>query len=159
VAINLFKLMAYKDEYEVARLYSDGRFADYRAETFKGGKAKVLLAPPILAPKDAEGKPRKIAFGGWMLSFGFPLLAKLKGLRGTPFDIFGYTAERRMERALIAEYEADIARLIEGLTAERVDLAVQIASVPDQIRGFGHIKDASIKTAAAARHRIIELSR
>jgi indolepyruvate ferredoxin oxidoreductase len=159
VAINLFKLMAYKDEYEVARLYSDGRFADYRAETFKGGKAKVLLAPPILAPKDAEGKPRKIAFGGWMLSFGFPLLAKLKGLRGTPFDIFGYTAERRMERALIAEYEADIARLIEGLTAERLDLAVQIASVPDQIRGFGHIKDASIKTAAAARHRIIELSR
>ena len=75
MAVNLFKLMAYKDEYEVARLYSDGRFAATLKETFAGGKAKVLLAPPILAPKDDAGRPKKIAFGGWMLRWGFPVLA------------------------------------------------------------------------------------
>jgi indolepyruvate ferredoxin oxidoreductase len=146
--------MAYKDEYEVARLYADGRFAAWRAETFKGGRAKVLLAPPILAPRDAEGRPRKMAFGGWMLRWGFPALARLKGLRGTPFDVFGHSAERRAERALIAEYEADVARLLEDLTSGRLALAVQIASIPDQIRGFGHVKAASIKTAAAGRERL-----
>ena len=98
VVRNLFKLMAVKDEYEVARLYTDGRFADYRADTFKGGKAKVWLAPPIIAPKDANGRPKKIAFDGWMLDAAFPVLAKLKGLRGTPLDLFGHTDERKMER-------------------------------------------------------------
>jgi len=154
VAVNLYKLMAYKDEYEVARLYTDGRFAAYRAETFKGGRAKVWLAPPILAPKDAEGRPRKLAFGAWMLDLGFPLLAKLKRLRGTPLDPFGRTAERCVERALIAEYEADLARLLSELTPERLALAVQIASVPDQIRGFGHVKAAGLTTAKAARERL-----
>jgi len=149
VAVNLFKLMAYKDEYEVARLYSDGRFAAYRAGTFKGGKARVMLAPPILAPKDAEGRPRKIAFGGWMLDAGFPLLARLKGLRGTPLDLFGHTAERKMERRLIADYEAGLDRLVAGLTALRLPLAVKIAEIPQQIRGFGHVKDASVGPAKA----------
>src|SRR6185503_16350325 len=83
-AISLYKLMAYKDEYEVARLYSDGRFAKYRAETFKGGKAKVWLSPPLLARKGPDGKPVKMAFSPWMLDLAFPTLAKLKGLRGTP---------------------------------------------------------------------------
>uniref|UniRef100_UPI0026EB0937 indolepyruvate ferredoxin oxidoreductase family protein n=1 Tax=Phenylobacterium aquaticum TaxID=1763816 RepID=UPI0026EB0937 len=114
VAINLYKLMAYKDEYEVARLYTDGRFDRARDQTFKGGKAKVWLAPPILAPKDAQGRPKKIAFGGWMLEFGFPVLARLKGLRGTPFDLFGHSAERRMERQLITDYETDLDRLLKG---------------------------------------------
>jgi indolepyruvate ferredoxin oxidoreductase len=149
VAVNLYKLMAYKDEYEVARLYADGRFAAYRQETFKGGKAKVWLAPPLLAPKDAEGRPKKIAFSGWMLDAGFPMLARLKGLRGTPLDLFGYTAERRMERGLIADYEAGLARLVEGLTSERLDAAVKIAAIPQQIRGYGHVKDASVASAKA----------
>ena len=148
-AVNLYKLMAYKDEYEVARLYTDGRFADYRSRTFKGGKAKVLLAPPIFSPKDAAGRPKKIAFGGWMLELGFPLLAKLKGLRGGPLDLFGHSQERRTERRLLADYEAGLVRLTQGLTAGRLALAAKIAAIPQQIRGFGHIKDASIGLAEA----------
>jgi indolepyruvate ferredoxin oxidoreductase len=131
----------------VARLYADGRFAAELAKTFKGGKAKVLLSPPILAPKDDAGHPRKIAFGPWMLRWGFPLLARLKGLRGGPLDLFGATAERRAERALLTDYEAGIDRLIAGLTAARLPLAVKIASVPDQIRGFGHVKAAAMTAA------------
>jgi len=154
VAANLYKLMAYKDEYEVARLYSDGRFAEYRGHTFKGGKAKVLLAPPLLAPKGEDGRPRKMAFGGWMLDVGFPTLARLKGLRGTPLDPFGYTAERRMERKLATDYEAQVDRLVAELSPERLPLAVKIASVPDQIRGFGHIKDASVGPAKAEEARL-----
>ncbi|MDP3633682.1 indolepyruvate ferredoxin oxidoreductase family protein [Phenylobacterium sp.] len=149
VAVNLYKLMAYKDEYEVARLYSDGRFEAEKNGTFKGGKAKVWLAPPIIAPKDANGRPKKIAFGGWMLDLGFPMLAKLKGLRGTGFDLFGYSEERKMERGLIAAYEAGIDKLLAGLSAEKMPLAVQIAQVPQQIRGYGHIKEASVTKATA----------
>ncbi|MDP3175113.1 MAG: indolepyruvate ferredoxin oxidoreductase family protein, partial [Phenylobacterium sp.] len=149
VAINLYKLMAYKDEYEVARLYTDGRFAAYRADVFRGGKAKVMLSPPILAPKDSEGRPRKIAFGGWMLSAAFPLLAKMKRLRGTAFDPFGSSHERRVERKLIGDYEAGLDRLLTGLDAARLPLAVKIAEIPQAIRGFGHIKDASIVAAKA----------
>jgi indolepyruvate ferredoxin oxidoreductase len=149
VATNLYKLMAYKDEYEVARLYTDGRFAAERAGTFKGGKTKVWLAPPLLAPKDANGKPRKMEFGGWMLDAAFPVMAKMKGLRGTPLDIFGRSEERQMERRLIADYEAGLDRLLAGLTGERLPLAVQIASVPQGVRGFGHVKEASVKVAKA----------
>ncbi len=150
VAINLYKLMAYKDEYEVARLYADPRFSQALNASFTGGKAKVWLAPPIIAPKDSEGRPRKIALGGWMIRWAFPALARLKVLRGTPFDIFGATAERRMERALIADYEAGLDRLISGLTADRLPLAVRIAEIPGEIRGFGHVKAAA---AEAARER------
>ncbi|MDB5475906.1 MAG: pyruvate ferredoxin/flavodoxin oxidoreductase family protein [Phenylobacterium sp.] len=154
VAVNLYKLLAYKDEYEVARLYSDGRFAAYRKETFKGGKAKVWLAPPLLSPKDAEGRPKKIAFSGWMLEAGFPMLARLRGLRGTPLDLFGYTAERKMERGLIADYEASVAKLVAGLTPERLATAVKIAAIPQQIRGYGHIKDASVGPAKFEEKRL-----
>jgi indolepyruvate ferredoxin oxidoreductase len=150
VAINLFKLMAIKDEYEVARLYSDGRFAATLGQTFNGGKAKVLLAPPMLSPKDDAGRPKKLAFGGWMLRWGFPTLAKLKGLRGGPLDLFGATAERRAERALLADYEAGLGKLIAHLTPERLPLAIEIASVPDQVRGYGHIREAAMKTAGTA---------
>jgi indolepyruvate ferredoxin oxidoreductase len=149
VAVNLYKLMAYKDEYEVARLYTDGRFAGYRNGTFKGGQAKVWLAPPLIAPKDKDGRPKKIAFGGWMLDAAFPAIAKLKGLRGSAFDLFGYTAERKMERQLLRDYEAGIAKLLVGLTPERLDTAVKIAAIPQQIRGFGHVKEASVKPAKA----------
>lgn len=149
VAVNLYKLMAYKDEYEVARLYTDGRFAQERAQTFKGGKTKILLSPPLIAPKGPDGKPKKIEFGGWMLETAFPIMAKMKGLRGGPLDIFGRTEERRMERGLIAEYEAGLAKLLAGLDAERLPLATKIAAVPQAIRGFGHVKEASVKVAKA----------
>jgi indolepyruvate ferredoxin oxidoreductase len=154
VAVNLYKLMAYKDEYEVARLYTDGRFAAERAQTFKGGKTKVLLSPPLIAPKGADGKPRKIEFGGWMLDAAFPVIARLKGLRGGPLDIFGYSEERKMERRLIAEYEAGLGKLLDGLSAERLPLAVDIAANPQEIRGFGHIKDASVKAAKTKEARL-----
>jgi indolepyruvate ferredoxin oxidoreductase len=153
-AVSLYKLMAYKDEYEVARLYTDGRFGAYRADTFKGGKAKVWLAPPLLAPKGPDGKPKKIAFGGWVLDTAFPVLAKLKGLRGSALDIFGLTEERKMERGLIRDFEADLDRLAVELTPERLPLAVQLAAVPQQIRGFGHVKDASVGPAKAEARRL-----
>jgi indolepyruvate ferredoxin oxidoreductase len=147
VATSLYKLMAIKDEYEVARLYSDGRFAEQLGATFKGGKAKVLLAPPMLSGKDENGHLKKRAFGGWMLRWGFPTLAKLKGLRGGALDVFGHTEERKAERKLLADYEAGLDRLVAGLTAANLPLAVKIARVPDQIRGYGHVKDAAMATA------------
>ena len=149
VTVNLYKLMAYKDEYEVARLYTDGRFQAYRNLTFTGGKTKVWLSPPLLAKKGPDGRPTKIAFGGWMLDAAFPVLAGLKGLRGGPLDIFGRTAERRMERGLIADYEAGLAKLVAGLDAERLETAVRIAAIPQRIRGFGHVKEASVAPAKA----------
>ena len=149
VAVNLYKLMAYKDEYEVARLYTDGRFARARDEVLLGGKTKVWLAPPIFSPKDDQGRPKKIAFGGWMLRYGFPVLARLKGLRGASWDLFGYSEERRVERRLVVDYEAGLDRILGELSPERLDLAVQIASVPQSIRGFGHVKDAAVAKARA----------
>jgi len=153
-AINLFKLMAYKDEYEVARLYADGRFQAALKETFASGEAKVWLAPPILGRKDAEGRPQKQAFGKWMLRLGFPVLARLKGLRGGPLDLFGRTPERRLERDLLTQYEADLDRLVRELSSARLPLAVKIATLPDQIRGFGYIKAAAAETAKAERARL-----
>jgi indolepyruvate ferredoxin oxidoreductase len=149
VATNLYKLMAYKDEYEVARLYTDGRFAAELAGTFKGGKAKIWMSPPLISPKGPDGKPKKIALGGWMINLVFPVLIRMKGLRGGPLDIFGKTDERRMERGLIVSYEAQLDRLLSGLTPERLALAARIAAVPQAIRGFGHVKDASVKVAKA----------
>ncbi|HEY8616565.1 indolepyruvate ferredoxin oxidoreductase family protein [Phenylobacterium sp.] len=154
VASNLYKLMAYKDEYEVARLHTDPRWREYRNSIFKGGKEKVWLAPPILSPKDKDGRPKKIAFGGWMNDVAFPVMAKMKGLRGTPLDVFGYSAERKMERNLIRDYEAGVDRLLSQLDAERLPVAVKIAAVPQQIRGFGHIKEASLKPAKAEEARL-----
>ncbi len=148
-AVNLYKLMAYKDEYEVARLYTDGRFQAYRNETFRGGKTKVWLAPPLIARKGADGRPKKIAFGGWMLDAAFPVLARLKGLRGTALDLFGYTEERKVERRLIADYEAGLAKIVSGLSAERLETAVCIAAIPQKIRGYGHVKEASLGPAKA----------
>jgi indolepyruvate ferredoxin oxidoreductase len=148
-AVNLYKLMAYKDEYEVARLYTDGRFKAELAGTFKGGKAKVWLAPPIIGAKDKDGKPRKMAFGGWMLDYAFPLMARMKGLRGGPLDLFGGTEERKMERGLVADYELTLDRLAGGLTPERLPLAARLAAVPQAIRGYGHVKDASVVKAKA----------
>ena len=153
-AHQLFRLMAIKDEYEVARLYTDGRFAKALGETLTGGAAKVWLSPPLLAPKDEAGKPRKMAFGAWTLTGLFPILARLKGLRGGPLDLFGASEERRQERRLLADYEAALDRLTAGLTPERANLAVEIARAPGSVRGFGHVK---LKALQAFRPRFEEL--
>ena len=155
VAKNLFKLMAYKDEYEVARLYSDGGFAANLSKQFKGDfTLKFHLAPPILGRVDGfTSKPLKTVLGPWMMT-GFKLLAKLKGLRGTGFDVFGRTAERRMERQLMADYRALIDSLLPQLTESNLPVALEIAALPDMIRGFGHVKAAN---AAKAKTREAEL--
>ena len=144
VAKSLFKLMAYKDEYEVARLYTDGRFVEQLKTQFEGNfSLKFNLAPPLFAKKDAKGHMVKAEFGSWMWS-AFKLLAKCKGLRGGAFDVFGYTAERKMERALIAEYRDTVHALVDGLDADNHATAVELAALPEQIRGFGHVKEQAV---------------
>lgn len=151
VARYLFKLMAYKDEYEVARLHTDPQFVQQIAAQFEGDyKIVHHLAPPLLAKKDAQGHLLKRRFGAWLRPT-LGLLAKMKGLRGTPLDIFGRTEERRTERALIVDYRASIeALLAKGLTAERLPLALEIARIPEEIRGYGHVKERHL---AAAREK------
>jgi indolepyruvate ferredoxin oxidoreductase len=141
VARYAFKVMAYKDEYEVARLYTDGSFAQSLSEAFEGDlKLTYHLAPPILGRKDPRtGLPRKTTFGPWMAR-GFKLLARLKGLRGGPLDVFGYAHERREERKLVEDYFALVRELAGQLNADNHALAVTLASLPEKIRGFGHVK-------------------
>ncbi|KAB7648610.1 indolepyruvate ferredoxin oxidoreductase family protein [Polymorphobacter fuscus] len=141
VGRSLYKLMAYKDEYEVARLYSDDRFTAAYDAQFAGGKPRVLLAPPLFSRTDpATGRPKKISFGPWIFT-AFGVLAKLKGLRGTALDVFSYTEERRSERAAIAAYEAEVDQLLAGLTPDNRSLALAIARLPMDVRGFGPVKD------------------
>jgi indolepyruvate ferredoxin oxidoreductase len=154
VAKGYHKLLAYKDEYEVARLHAETleravaeHFTDVRAMRFH-------LAPPILGRKDAQGRPVKSEFGPWMLR-AFGLLAKFKGLRGTPLDPFGRTAERRMERRLIAEYEADIDRVQAAATPDTREIALALAELPLAIRGFGHVKAAAAEAAARRRAELL----
>lgn len=147
VARYYFKLMAYKDEYEVARLYTSGAFADKVAALFEGDvKLKFHLAPPLFAKRDSNGHLIKQEFGPWMMK-AFGVLAKLKALRGTALDVFGYTDERKTERALIAEYRNTIAQLLSKLTTDNVPKAVAIASIPEDIRGFGHVKERHLSAA------------
>jgi len=147
VARYLFKLMAYKDEYEVARLHTDRAFLDKIAAQFEGDyKLRHHLAPPLLASKNERGELRKSSYGPWVRA-GFGVLARLKGLRGGAFDVFGYTQERRMERALIGEYRASIDELLTGLTAQNVALAADIARIPEEIRGYGHVKLRHLEAA------------
>jgi indolepyruvate ferredoxin oxidoreductase len=154
-ARNLFKLMAIKDEYEVARLYTDGSFRRQLAAEFEHyDKLEFHLAPPILNRRGADGRLRKSKFGPWMMK-AFGVLAALKGLRGTAFDIFGYSEERRMEKRLLADYEGDLDRIAGALSPERVDAAVALASVPTLIRGFGHVKAANAAKAAGERERCL----
>jgi indolepyruvate ferredoxin oxidoreductase len=144
VARNLFKLMAYKDEYEVARLHADPAFHTKLAEQFEPGfKLKYHLAPPLLARRNDRGELVKKTYGGW-LKPAFGLLAKLKGLRGTPFDVFGYTGERRTERALIGAYRTLVDEILASLTADRIAEAVALASLPEEIRGYGHVKERQL---------------
>jgi indolepyruvate ferredoxin oxidoreductase len=151
------KLLAYKDEYEVARLYADGEFRKEIEAVFEGDYRLVFhLAPPLLArPDPRTGEPKKMRFGSWMMP-GFRVLAKLKGLRGTAFDPFGWTEERRTERALIGEYERTVDKLLAGLARENVALAVEIAALPEEIRGYGHIKAKSIAAARARQETLMQ---
>ncbi|OCG93402.1 indolepyruvate ferredoxin oxidoreductase, partial [Xanthomonas euvesicatoria] len=149
VARYAFKLMAYKDEYEVARLYTRGDFQRRLQQQFEGDYTlRFHLAPPLLAKKDAHGNLIKREYGPWMFT-AFKLLARLKFLRGGKFDVFGYSEERRGERRLIADYSATVDMLLERLDADNVGLAAQIASIPEHIRGYGHVKHAHLQEARA----------
>ncbi len=143
-----FKLMAYKDEYEVARLYTDGVFRQAVEREFEGAfKLRLHLAPQIFFPRDADtGRVRKLTLGGWAFR-GLGLLARFRFLRGTPFDVFGYMKQRRLERRLIGEYEATIRELLAGLSAENHELAVEIARIPEYVRGFDRVKDEQLAAA------------
>jgi len=160
VARAYFKLLAYKDEYEVARLYSDGEFRRQLRQTFDGDyRVELHLAPPLLSRPGKDGRePRKHAYGPWL----FPLLkvlARMKRLRGTVFDPFGYGHDRRLERRLIAEYETLLAELLQGLSPANHAYAVELARLPEQIRGYGHIKAANAAKAAARRTELLALFR
>ena len=158
VARYLFKLMAYKDEYEVARLYADPSF-ERQVRNDIGGehlRYQVHLAPPLLARRDKiTGVPRKMTFGPWIFPV-FRMLAKFKFLRGTVFDPFGHTAERKIERSLVREYEALLEEIFVKLTPENHHLAVGLAAIPDKIRGFGHVKLRHLKTAKADESALLE---
>ena len=156
VARYAFKLMAYKDEYEVARLYTSGEFQRRLQQQFEGDYTLHFhLAPPLLAKKDEQGRLLKGEYGPWVFT-AFKWLAKLKFLRGGAFDVFGRTAERRMERQLVIDYFATVERLLAGLDAGNLALAAQIASVPEHIRGYGHVKEAHLHQAMARQAQLLQ---
>lgn len=152
VAQGYFKLLAYKDEYEVARLHLGT--IEQVAKTWEGDtKLSLHLAPPILPGKDAQGRPRKREFGPWMFK-AFKVLAAMKGLRGTPLDPFGYSAERRAERAMIRQYEQDMREVFANVTDATMPVAIELAELPLSVRGYGPVKE---KAAAEAELRRQEL--
>jgi indolepyruvate ferredoxin oxidoreductase len=148
VARYYFKLLAYKDEYEVARLYTSGEFERRLSSQFEGNyRLELHLAPPLFANRDpATGEPKKRGYGPWMFKV-FRWLSRMRGLRGTPWDVFGYGEERIRERQLIVDYERIVAHLLDGLDQENHALAVDIASIPEHIRGYGPIKARAIECA------------
>ncbi|HVH03284.1 MAG TPA: DUF6537 domain-containing protein, partial [Amaricoccus sp.] len=155
VAKGYHKLLSYKDEYEVARLHHatlrsavDAQFDGVRSMRFH-------LAPPIFGGEGPDGRPRKRSFGPWMLG-AFGVLKRFKVLRGTPLDPFGYAADRRMERALVAEYQRDMDRAQAGFSAATRDAAIELAALPLEIRGFGPVKAAAAATAAVRREALLE---
>ena len=158
VALGLGKLMAYKDEYEVARLYSDPAFKARLADQFAGKvKLRINLGAPYLAlgRKDAKtGRPKKVAVPGWIAFPLFLLMAGAKRLRGTPLDLFGYAAERKMERALIGEYRDLMRDVAAKVTGKTMHAAVKLAAAPDLIAGYGPVKDEGV---AKFRARVAEL--
>jgi len=163
VAHNLFKLMAYKDEYEVARLYTEGGFAARLAQQFEGDyQLQFHLAPPLLAKTNQKGELVKQRFGSWIMTV-FKVLARLKGLRGTALDIFGKTEERQQERTLITDYQATVVELLTRLgrgpdqadAAAGYALALELARIPQHIKGFGHVKVRHLKTARQAWDKLL----
>ena len=156
VARGYHKLLAYKDEYEVARLYTDSDFLARVQEQFEGDYRLVFhLAPPVLAEKDASsGQLKKRAYGPWMLR-AMRVLAKFRGLRGSRLDPFARTHDRRLDRALIAEYETLVEELLAGLQRSNLETAVELAALPERIRGFGHVRERHVATARAERQRLL----
>ena len=156
VADSYFRLLAYKDEYEVARLHAGGQFRAAVARAFRGGyRLRFHLAPPWLArPDPVTGVVRKLAVGGWVLPL-FALLTRLRGLRGTALDPFGYQAERRMERRLITDYEALVGELLASLSPARHALAVELAGLWAQARGYGHVKAAAVAQLQARQQSLL----
>jgi indolepyruvate ferredoxin oxidoreductase len=149
VARYYFKLMAYKDEYEVARLHSDPAFAQKIAGMFEGDyKVKFHLAPPLLARRDSKGHLVKREFGPWMMG-AFRILARLRGLRGSALDVFGYTAERRTERELIGHYRDTLLGVLPRLSSDNLAQMIALAAVPEDIRGYGHVKERHLLAARA----------
>ena len=157
VAVNLFKVMRYKDEYEVARLYSSGTFSENLAKSFTGDfKLTFHLAPPILSfLKSEHGEPKKIKFGGWTMSL-FHVLAKLKFLRGTPFDPFGLFADRRMERKILREYLTDIELLLRESTQSENEATLELAALPSSIKGYGPVKERNYALARTRRQELLQ---
>ncbi len=156
VALTLGRLMAYKDEYEVARLYTEPRFMQQLRRQFCGDfRLKFHLAPPLFPGRDASGRPRKRAFGPWMLRL-FRVLAALKGLRGTAVDPFGYTAERRMERRLIEDYRSLVSQIVGRLDETNLAVGIELARAAGEIAGYGPVKSASVKAYEAKLRRLLE---
>jgi indolepyruvate ferredoxin oxidoreductase len=156
VARSFYRLMSYKDEYEVARLYTSGEFERTVREQFDGDvRMRFHLAPPLLSRRNERGELVKKTWGPWIFT-AFRLLARLRGLRGTAFDVFGYTEERRMERRLIDEYESLVNSLLPALDLARRDLALSLVSYPEQIRGFGHVKERNVELALGARDEALQ---
>ena len=156
VAWSAFRLMAYKDEYEVARLHTLPEFRGRLARQFEGGyRLKFHLAPPALSRTDPNtGLPRKIALGQWILPV-LHALSRMRRLRGTAFDPFGWSAERRQERRQIADYERLIRQLCDGLTAARYPLVVRLAALPASVRGYGHVKQRSLREFQVAQAALL----
>ena len=153
VAKGYHKLLAYKDEYEVARLHME---TAEKARAEFGGDFRMTfhLAPPMLSKTGADGRPQKRAFGPWILR-GFGLLARLKALRGTPLDPFGYSGERKMERALIKQYEADMAEVLPKCAQATRDAVIALAALPLEIKGFGPVKQVNAAKAEKRREELL----
>jgi indolepyruvate ferredoxin oxidoreductase len=153
-------LLAYKDEYEVARLWSDGSFRAQLEREFEGARrVRIQLAPQLANPRDPDtGRARKWSLGPWAFAF-LGALARLRFLRGTPFDPFGWTAHRRRERALIREYESTLEELLAGLGPDTRELAVAIASIPEAIRGFDLVKEQQLADAKAREAELLQAFR
>ena len=150
------KLLAIKDEWEVARLYTDGKFeASMRAQFDNWERLSFHMAPPLLSKPGPDGRAKKVELGSWTFK-ALKVMAKLKGLRGTPLDVFGKTEERRLERQLISDYEALIDDLLATLSAEKLELAVKLARLPESIRGYGHVKLANVVTVRAQQKELLD---
>ncbi|MCC5859212.1 MAG: indolepyruvate ferredoxin oxidoreductase family protein [Ectothiorhodospiraceae bacterium] len=156
VARSWYRLLAYKDEYEVARLYTDGTFAEQLRRTFDGDyRVKLHLAPPLLSrPDPVTGEPRKRAYGPWILT-AMRLLARMKRLRGTWLDPFGRTGDRRLERELITEYASLLDEVLAGLREDNLSVAVELAALPQQMRGFGHVKLQAVERARQQKRELL----
>ena len=157
VATSFYKLLAYKDEYEVARLHLTS--ANLARTLFEGSlKLRFHLAPPVLGGTGPDGRPKKREFGAWILPL-FRLLARMKGLRGSAFDPFGRSAERQEERAAIARFEGDMAEVFQLLTPENLATAQELAALPMSVRGYGPVRAAAAQQADVRRAALLEVLR